>query len=220
MKLLSVNLARSVWLGPLVDLNPKGISLFPLMFELLADTYKFKKLPSFPPPEEKPPAGFIFKFGEFTVDGIANPIEVSLTIHSDGLVADTTSSTDYSNAFLADALTRLSQIIGTPDYETIIKKKIYLSQIYVSTDVSLDSVNRKFKPIIKYLTDNVEDHDKVFEVGGLSFWPDQTSKVNPAPFRIERAVGVPFSEKRYYSEAPLPTDKHLELLDKLESILS
>jgi hypothetical protein len=61
--------------------------------------------------------------------------------------------------------------------------------------------------------------DNCFELGGISFFPDQISKTNPAPFRFERLLEVPFIEDRYYSVAPLQTHKHLELLDKLEAIL-
>jgi hypothetical protein len=80
-------------------------------------------------------------------------------------------------------------------------------------------INPKLKQISEYLSKTVEQGSMVFRVGGISFWPDQVNKINPAPFSFERVTNVPFSENRYYSVAPLPTDKHLELLDKLESIL-
>ena len=45
MKLLSVALARSVWLVYLSDLNPRGRNLYPLISSFLLDTYRFQKYP-------------------------------------------------------------------------------------------------------------------------------------------------------------------------------
>jgi hypothetical protein len=87
-------------------------------------------------------------------------------------------------------------------------------------DKSLEVINPKLKQISQYLSNTVEEGNRIFQFGGVSFWPDPVGKVDPNPFTFERAINVPFSENRYYSAAPLPTDKHLELLDVLESILS
>ena len=116
--------------------------------------------------------------------------------------------------------TKFSELFKMPPRESIIRRRAYLSQLFVSTDKSLEMINSKLKLISEYLSNTVEQGENVFQLGGISFWPDQINKVSPAPFTFERTVGVPFSENRYYSAAPLPTDKHLELLDKLESIFS
>lgn len=50
MKLLSIHLARSIWLGQLIDFNPKGRNLYPFLVPSLVNSYKFKK---FPLPNEK-----------------------------------------------------------------------------------------------------------------------------------------------------------------------
>ena len=90
---------------------------------------------------------------------------------------------------------------------------------YVSNNKFLEILNPKLKQISKYLNQNI-GKDKGYQVGGLSFWPDQKNKKPSMPFTIERAIEVPFSENRYYSTSSLQTDQHLELLDKLEKILS
>jgi hypothetical protein len=219
MKLLSIFKARSIWLGHLDDFNPLGINLFPIMTSVLVQTYKFIKFPTYDDfKKDKKPDSLVFEFGEF--QNFKNlSIGIGLTIHPDGFVADTNSSTVDSDYFLADMLNRVSEAANLPLYKEIIQKQLYLSQLYVTTDKRIEIINPKLKQISKYLSDNVEE-DKSFEVSGLSFWPDQTSKVNPAAFTFERALNVPFAENRYFSTAPLPTDKHLELLNKLEKLLS
>jgi len=218
MKLLSVNLARTILLGPMSDLNPRGVSLDSALFPFLVNTYKFRKVPSL---EEIPDLskGMKFELGNFDIGG-DYPIVVNLTFYSDGMVADSHSSTSHTDAFLEDIYTKFSELFKMPPGESIIKQRLHLSQLFVSTDKSLQTINPKLNLISKYLSESVEEGSNIFQTGGISFWPDQTSKVPPTPFSFERAVGAPFSENRYYSAAPLPTDKHLELLDMLENILS
>jgi hypothetical protein len=218
MKLLSVNLARTILLGPMSDLNPRGASTDSILFPFLVNTYKFKKVPSLTeiPDLSK---GIKFELGDFDIGG-DYPIVVNLTFYNDGVIADSGSSTNDTDAFLEDMYTKFSELFKMPLGESIIKRRAYLSQLFVSTDKSLELINPKLKLISKYLSESVEEGNNVFQLGGISFWSDQITKVPPPPFTFERAVGVPFSDNRYYSAAPLPTDKHLELLDKLENIFS
>jgi hypothetical protein len=218
MKLLSIMTARSIWLGPTVDLNPRGLNLHPIVIPMLQETYKFIKLPS---PQEilNPKDGLKFEKGEFSID-IGLPISIDFTIFDDGFVVDCRSSTDHADAFLEDVLTKFDDTFKISNYGQVISRRVYLSELFVTTDKTLELINPKFKEIAKYLSSNVEE-EKTFEVGGINFTPDQTrSKGNPPAFRFERALNVPFSEKRYYSIAPLPTGKHIELLDKLEVLLA
>lgn len=218
MNLLSINLARSIWLGPINDLNPRGISLDRILFPYLIDTYKFKKYPSLAEPLDIT-KGLEFRDGEFAIDEESKPIRITLTIHTDGLVVDTRSSTNHSDAFLEYSFSQFSEIFKMPPFQSVMKRRLYLSQVFVSTEKSLELLNPKLKQISKYLNQYF-GKDKSFQVGSISFWPDQKDKSPAMPFTFERAINVPFSENRYYSVAPLQTDQHLELLDKLEKILS
>lgn len=218
MNLLSINLARSIWLGPTIDFNPRGMRLDHSLFPYLIKTYQFKK---YPLQTETPDVtkGIIFEEGAFVVEGENLPVGITLTIFNDGLVADTRSSTSYADAFLEHMLSQASEIFKIPSFQLILKEKLYISQVFVSTDKSIELINPKLKKLSEYLYQYFEK-TKDFQAGGISFWCDQKYKNNPAPFTFERTLNVPFSENRYYSAAPLPTEKHLELLDMLEKILS
>ena len=218
MNLLSVNLARSIWLGPMLDLNPRGASLSHILFQFLVDTYKFKKYPS-PTEIVDLSNGVKFQDGDFNI-GNDFPILVNLSLHNDGVIADTHSSTNHSDAFLEEIYTRFCELFKMPNYQSVLRKKLHLSQVFVSTNKSLEIINPKLKQVSQYLANTVGQGDRIFQLGGISFWPDQQDKFNPAPFTFERTINVPFSENRYYSAAPLQTDQHLELLDKLETILA
>lgn len=217
MEKLSVNLARSLWFCHITDLNPKGLNLFPIVTPLLLNSYKFKKYPADNELIDLS-KGVTYEAGEFVTNN--GPVLIRFTVYNDGIVADSISSTKDSDAFLADMLTHLSKDIGLPNYERIIRRRGYLSQVFVKMQRSLELMNPNLKKISDYLSKNVLDKDIYFEAGGISFWPDQGSAMKPSPFTFERVLNVQFSENRYYSAAPLQTEQHYELLDMLESFLS
>ncbi len=220
MKLLSINLARSIWLGQLIDLNPRGINLDPLLIPLLIKRYKFKK---FPLPGEilDNKKGIKFEEGEFKTKKDESISILAFTIYSDGFMVDSRSSTKDSEDFLEEILTAAREEFNLTPYEEVVKKKNYLSQMFVSTDKSLTlSLNPKLEKISEYLSRNIIGFENAsFELGGISFWPDQKLPTNPAPFTLERQLGAPFSVKRYFSSAPLTTEKHWDLLNTLENIM-
>jgi hypothetical protein len=60
----------------------------------------------------------------------------------------------------------------------------------------------------------------VFDVAAIELWPDQAQALKPANFSFQRKIGEPSNSDRYWSQAALPTDRHLELLEELEALLS
>lgn len=218
MKLLNVNLARSIWLCHLKDLNPTGLNLLVMAAPMLLDLYKFKTFPDHDGIVDES-QGIKFDHGVFKISD-DEVISIRCTIFNDGLVVDTGSSTQHTDAFLEDLLTNFQKNFNLPSFKNIIKKKQYVSQLYVSTGKSLELINPKFKEISSYLTENVYGHGNVsFEVGGISIFPDQINKINPIAFTLERQLDVPFADNRYFSAAPLQTEQHLKLLNKLEKTL-
>lgn len=223
MKLLSIKQARSIWLAYLLDLNPRGLNLLSLIPPIVAK-YKFQMFPN--KPDElgfgKETKEIKFSGGSFQKDPQHN-IGVDLTIYNDGLIADTRSSTNDSDAFLDDFLNWISLEFGLAPYQEVLRTKLYVSELWVQTDKSLVALNPKLADFAKRLTSMIvghEHHPIAFEPCGIIFWTDPTVANPPGPFRFERLIDVPFSENRYYSAAPLKTDLHIELLTELEKILS
>ncbi len=223
MKLLSVKQARSIWLVYLVDLNPHGLNLLTFIPPIV-EKYKFQLFPT--KPEElgfgKETREIKFSGGSFQKDPQHN-IGVELTIYNDGLVADTRSSTKDSDAFLNEFLNWISSEFDLVPFQEVLRSKAYVSELWVQTDKSLNTLNPKLEHFAKRLTSLIIGHSHhpiAFETSGITFWTDPTVVNPPGGFRFERLIDVPFSENRYYSAAPLQTDAHLEMLMELESILS
>jgi hypothetical protein len=148
-----------------------------------------------------------------------DPVTVDLLVYRDGFVADTRSNTVDSHAFIDDLLTWGTNSFGLLPHEGIARSKYSISDLQVSSDYSLALLNPKLANFAKSITGTARIPGADFEVGAIGFWPEQNLPYQPVPFRFERALGFPHSEKRYYSQAPLDTDGHLALLEKLEGLL-
>lgn len=220
MKLRSVKLARAIWLVNYYDINPYGSSLVPALPKI-TQKYIFQVIPTKPDDFELS-KGVNFRDGTFQNNNRA--LAINLTIFTDGIVADTRSSTDDSDLFINEFLTWMSIEFGLAAYQEFLKSKMYLSELWVQTDKALNSLNPKLDNFAKRLTESIvgRNHQPLaFETTGINFGTDSTIMVNPpGPFRFEREENAPFGEHRYYSAAPLQTDAHLKILEDLENILS
>jgi hypothetical protein len=222
MNLKSVMMARAIWLFDINDLNPKGKSIFPDIFEWLKDQYHFQKVPG-SMDDKNQQGGLTFTNGEFQVKEEIF-IEISLELYNDGFVATSKSSTADSERFLSNLMDSLSEEYSLVFAPSMIRRKVYVSELNVETTGSLAKFNGALNSFSKSISTTLGiDPEHGFELTGLIFGTDPT--VLPisqqfSGFQLERKIQAPFSENRFYSKAPLPTDKHMELLDKLENLMS
>ena len=218
MKLQSVALARSAWIFQTASLNPRGKSLVPILYSLV-QRYSFVKFPK--TAEQMTGKEVKFENGRF-MGTTGENIDVGLTMYNDGFVADSRSTTDDSDLFLLDVLTWLHDECGLASYEEVTLKKIYTSELYITCEQSLNSVNRElveFRGKMSHHDYGYEKHP--IDIIGLYFGSDpQNTMLRSFAFTFERAVNVPFAQNSYFSSAPFRTETHLAFLNKLENILS
>lgn len=218
MKVLFVGLARSLWLFDFNMFNPKGLNPQPALEEI-GKRYQFAKVPRnmLDFDENK---GLPFKAGTF-VNSKGISLLVSFTIYLDGFVADTASSTDDSTEFLVDVTGWLGRDFGFVVPAGI--KKAWVSQIDFECDLPFTDLNPALTKIVKFLESHVKAPDsqsKKFDLGGLHFWTEDITKPGaPATVKFERKYQTSFSDHHYFSQAPLQTQDHEELLLELEKVL-
>ncbi len=218
MELLNVLKAQSVWLFDANDLNPRGKHIFPDLIEWLKDRYEFQQAPKSPDDLDET-KGLAFKQGSFPLG--KDLVTVEATIYTDGLIANTWSSTRATDLFLEDALSNAAKEFDLKYPASLVRSKTHLSELTIRMDGSLSKLNPKLESFADRLS-RVHGHKGAtpFEVGGISFWSDVSSvALKFAPFALERKANTPFSENRYYSKAPLHTDEHVELLGDFERIM-
>ena len=213
MQLLSVQLARSTWFFDIAETNPRGKNIFLDLVPSLVEEFEFKVVPQ---ENGDFKDGIKFTSGTFT-NSRGDHLQVSLTIWSDGVGADVFSTTTDADEFLKQACD-LMPGLGYTFEPGMVRKKLFLSQIFVQCEKLLNSLSPGLKSFSRKLSEAVGGPK--FDACALEFWPDQTQAFKPTSFSFQRRSGDSFSDARYWSQAALPTDKHLDLLGELEKLLS
>lgn len=218
MRILTQANARVLWYVQSEDLNPNGLDLLPI-YVALKTRYEFRIFPSKPEEFQPTSGGVVFAKGSFPLaDGQIVEI-VRFEIFSDGLMVDTRASTEISEDILKDILRYLSRTHRLTFDQTMVKRKAYVSEVVATTEVNLGALNPKLQQFSTLLSaacgQNLD-----FQPDQIRFGTDVAQSQFSLKFRFERREGFDFNEKRYYSLAPTTTEKHKQLLDALEAILS
>lgn len=227
MNLVHVKQARSIWLFDLRDLNPKGKDVIADLIAWIKDTYGFGVAPD---PENPIPAiprgaastipGFVFQRGHFQVREEIFIEITNLTLYDDGMVIDTPSSTEDADRFGNDLLQSATREFALVYDETMIRRRLYLSEVIVRSDIALDRINPKLAAFSSRIADAMTHVPNTqFQFAGISFWSAPNDSGVHKIFSLERQAGKFFSEKRYYSQAPLHTEEHMRLLEELEQLV-
>jgi hypothetical protein len=220
MELISVALARSIWLFDLNDLNPQGKSIFPDAFSWLGEKYAFDSFPKSIGDKDPEKNGFLFKNGKFQSD--ENSILVNFSIYTDGLVAETWSSTESGDLLIEEILRSIATRYGLVLRPDMVRKKQYVNELIIRLEHSPKDLNEKISRFSELLSRLFTRHSlPPFEFSGMVFAPDTSAtSYKPPGFMVERKQGVPFADNRYWSKAPFPTKDHLFALEELEKLLA
>jgi hypothetical protein len=218
MQLASVLLARATaWIEP-VDLNPKGDAFYPEIAKALVARYKFQQFPSSPADFDET-KGVRFAFGK-----LGDSVIDQVVIYAYGIVLDTRSSTAESRRLLEDALQWTTKELGLAYQPSLIKRWQYASQLTFYSDVGLATQCRALQNLVANVKKSVQDvtgEHLSHQLTGVFIDYDQLERKHPlGRFSVQRRDNTPFSENKYFSDAPLPTDAHLRLLEQFEADLS
>jgi hypothetical protein len=179
--------------------------------------YGFQKYPA-TAEDYNSPNGAVFTLGRMGDIVIENYI-----VYRQGVVVDTRSSTRDSEAVLDDVSKWICEISGADPSLQKVVRKFCLSQVTFQSNGSLDALNPQLVELGRLLSERVSEQAKlnlVFQATALHLQFDFLGGIPwTLPFRIERQEGIPFSENRYFSQAPLSTEEHLMVLEKFETAL-
>ena len=214
MKLSAVILARVLAFADTNDLDFKGSVFYPHFIAKLVERYQFQKFPtSFAEVDEG--KGIVFE------EGLAGDIVIQkFTIFGHLLAIETRSNTRHSQAALQDIASWGTATFGLKPLHEVVRQWAFVSDLTFTSDVDIlgtaplsnlaDKVNTAISDIWK---SPVQYYPLIAGIGH-----DPLARKNGiASFTISRRIEVPFSEHKYYSEAPLPTDLHIQFLEEYES---
>jgi hypothetical protein len=222
VKIENIISAKSSWFMDVRKLNPRGRNLYKVIIPQLLQWYGFTA-PKEPFDEN---AGVQFVNGEFSPseDGRNGDLTgVSVTVYFNGLLAQTSTSTEESDRFIGQALARLFKE-GIIDFDlSFVKSRRYQSELVVRSErpIKLPGL-QKFCSTLTSMA-YPESNESMFETSGIIFDTDvETLGLNRKrpQFTLERKIDVPWSENLYYSQAPLQTQQHINALDELEGMLA
>jgi hypothetical protein len=218
MELLSIRTARFVAGILTAELNPRGLAIYPALIAGLVGKYNFVGFPNEGEVLDES-KGIVFEDGEW------NNISIDRArILDEAIVIETRSSTNDSESIFEETLQWAADSFGLTYKPEMITRKLYVSEVYFRSEKSLCSLNPALQGFGEKLTNSMKEHTNTsfnYEMSGLSFYYDSsTIKIAPAPFKIERLETAGYSENKYYSLAPLPTEVHLDLLKEFEKSLS
>jgi hypothetical protein len=181
----------------------------------LVDKYDFQTFPMKPEDFDLEKKGVKFEGGKargLLVD--------SLTIYNGAIVLDTLSSTNDSKAILLDLLEWGRTELGLSYDERLIRRWGYISHVVFESNIDLLALCSS--PLQKLAAKTTAVTEEIFE--GLKYVPSQVwighdpavRQHSIASFYIAHRVNTPFSGRTFFSEAPLPTDLHLQFLREFE----
>jgi hypothetical protein len=141
------------------------------------------------------------------------------------LGASTRISSDASEAFI-DQLSKWAAEQYDLDTREVLPRA-YFSQVEFVLPRPLSSHFTELGEIGEVIASLVQGYGlkdcPIYEFSGFSMNFDLVKhddlKPNPQPFAIERRVGSSYDERKYFSQAPLRTQDHKAVLDRLETLL-
>jgi hypothetical protein len=214
MNLKAIALSRALAFIETIDLNPNGSVFFPDLCAGMVKNFRFQKFPQ-TMAEMDETKGIVFEGGTWSGNTI-----LKLTIWNNALVIDTRCSTEETKEILTNALQWAADNFALDYKEGMIKRWRYVTDLIVISEAPLLAVN----PAATRLFDSVGK--RVSEIIGEPFtyhpsrivgdFERHPRNVPLAAMDIQRRADTPFSENKYFSEAPLPTEIHYALLEQYE----
>jgi hypothetical protein len=215
MQLSAILLARVLVFVESFDLNPQGKAYYPNIVSGLVERCGFMKFPQkIEDFDEDKGVEFIGgRWGNVTIE--------SLKIFRNGIMVDTRVSTTESKRIVEEALIWATSTFGLVYRPEMITRTGYLSYLTFHTDVPIlgksDSPVSKLASRINGVVGDLTGDRTTWAPTVLTLNSDVLPrKPLHAAFTIQRRAETAFSENKYYSEAPLPTDVHLDLLRQFE----
>ncbi|HXW93978.1 MAG TPA: hypothetical protein VEK33_25730 [Terriglobales bacterium] len=218
MQLTSVPLARVLGFLEMTELNPRGTVFFPELLDKVIERFDFQKYPS---PEQQ----LDLQKGVELFEGRWNGVNVSkLAIFDGALIVDTSTSTADSERIMEEALQWSASELGLNYRPGMIRRKQYLNDIVFYSDIRLLAIHPAFVNLQNAVTDAGERYlwqRREYDFTHFSIDFDHTlTPLVAAPFSIQRRGNTLFSDNKYFSEAPFPTDVHINIVERLEADLT
>lgn len=199
----------------------------PVLLDAVKEQYHFRIAPSIEQLAQSPAGPFNFQYGKFQHGDQTIFIEQLLVTYvgtiATSVGASTKVGTHEASLFLDDLVEymhnefRVDTTSKFPNY--------YHSTVEVEFGRPLSTHLEKFSEIGNLVSSKVHGYgyrDCPYELTGFSMHFDTSTQRPPylGVFSVERRVGVPYDENKYFSQAPLNTKDHENVLWVMERLFT
>ena len=144
-----------------------------------------------------------------------------LSIYNDGFLISAQTNTVILDDFIEEAVYAVKNRFSLTEQTIDEPQTVYDSQVVVQGKFSIsDGVPRLGAIAQKKLSECFGRYgtEREYSVTGFTMRsdPDKTTRLSASSFSLDRRINVSFEKELYFSEAPLKTDDHLDLLRSLE----
>lgn len=225
MRIINYEMGRVIRIIPMEEIRPSGGIHPPTILRRIAERYAFANTPELKRSwEDSQQDGLVFQLGKMN-DDIRTINIVEFKLYNDGLVA-TTTTTEDSDIFLNDLLRWVCVEFGYKERGQLGIRTLYLSSMIVEFESSPDEFLKRFAEISAVCGESIRSTYGIeipVQMSKLMLTYDRTLATPAwqtlAHFNIERRIHYPYTENRFYCEAPLKSTDHIHLLQSLEAIL-
>jgi hypothetical protein len=215
MQIAAIMKARTLAFIELDELNKGGRIRLTEVIKPLVEQFDFQSFPTKLEDFDLEDKGVTFssgRFGDIVID--------TLQIYSGAIYVESLSSTNDSQKALLEILEWGKENLGLTYREGMIRRWAFISDILFYTDFPI--LKQMSGPLSRLADSTSEIMDGLW--GGLKYQPlsfnighDPTiRKHGIAGFSIQHRVNSHVGENKYFSEAPIPTDLHIKLLQEFE----
>jgi hypothetical protein len=215
MKFSAIELSRVLAFVELNDLTPYGSISLAKIAPRLVEKLEFS---SFPKTIEQfdESKGIVFE------DGLWNGIPIQkMTIYNNGIMMDTRKGTDVSLRVVKEIFDWAVIEFGLVVPEYGLQKTRFLNRFTFFSEVLAALGGHPVKRLSESLSQHVAEitgRTHRYETIRIDIDFDRMEQQVPiAPLTIQRRITSPFEQNKFYTEAPLPTDAHIALIEQLEA---
>lgn len=215
MKLSAIVLSRVLAFIDTADLSPTSGIVAPEFAREVAKQFHFLKFPQVVEDFDAP------KGIEFLTGRLGKRAITKLVIWPNAIVIETRSSTTETQQTLHSIMLWAKEKFNLTYEAEMITRYAYVSDLSFYSDAPLLSISPLWDHIAQKASAALTEMWKE----EISYQPIEfkighdplTRKWGIAPFQITRRAEHRFTENKYFSEAPLPTELHISLLEEYEA---
>jgi hypothetical protein len=216
MELVEIELAKVTYLTKLH--RPAGSLYQPEAIAKLVQRYMFAKYPSIDDLTKNVRPFAIGKFKDIQIN--------EFSIYNDGIIVSSASNSNILDEFIDDlfgwareefGLVPTLEAVHEKTYESsmIVKAESDISKVVAPSAAAIAAVNKAYGSD-RYPAVELAYSGFVFSVDGTTF----PGVKKPNKLIVDKRLNMPVDQNLFYSQAPLPTDDHFDLLRTFERLAS